>query len=71
MQDAGRFELAQARRKHVGSHSELALKIAVALGAIEQLLHDEESPSCSDDAEGRSEVAQPFESASGFIQNGE
>ena len=71
VKDAGRFELAQARRQHVGAHSELSLQIAVALRAVEQLFDDEERPSCSDCAEGRRKVTHPFESASGFIQNGE
>lgn len=71
VQDASRFELAQTGRQHVGSHSEFALYIPVALWAVEQLFDDEEGPSCSDDIEGRSEVTHSFESASGFIQNGE
>ncbi len=71
VQDAGRFELAQTRRQHVGSQAEFALQIAVALRPLKQLFDDEEGPSCSDDVEGRSEVTHSFESASGFIQNGE
>lgn len=71
VQDASRFELAQTRREHVGSHSEFALQIPVAPWPVEQLFDDEEGPSGSDDVEGRSEVTHSFESASGFIQNGE
>jgi hypothetical protein len=71
VEHAGLFELAQARRKHVGSQSELALQIAVALRPVEELFDDEESPSCANYFEGRGEVTHPFESASGFIQNGE
>ena len=70
-QDAGRFELAQAGREHVRRHSEVALQIAVALRPVEQPLHDEQGPPCSDDVEGRGEVAHAVGSASGFIQNGE
>jgi len=71
VQDLSFLKLAKAGGKHVGSQSELALKIAVALRPLEQLFHDEESPSCSNDAQGRGEVTHSFESTSGFIQNGE
>jgi hypothetical protein len=70
-QYAGGLELAQAGREHVGRHSEVALQIAVALWPVEQPLHDEQGPPCSDDVEGRGEVAHAVGSASGFIQNGE
>ncbi|MDF9749607.1 hypothetical protein M2428_001044 [Arthrobacter sp. ES3-54] len=67
----GRFELTQAGRKNVRRHSEVALQIAVALRPVEQPLHDEQGPPCSNDIEGRGEVAHSVGSASGFIQNGE
>ena len=70
-QDASRFELAQARRKHVRPHPEVSLQIPVPLRSVEQPLHDEESPPCSDDFEGSGEVAHVLGSVPGFIQNGE
>ena len=48
-----------------------ALQVAVALWPVEQPFHDEQGPPCSDDVEGRGEVAHSVGSASGFIQNGE
>lgn len=38
---ASRFELAQAGRKLIRSHSEFTLKIAVSLRPLEQSFHDE------------------------------
>ena len=70
-QHAGRFELAQPSGEHVGRHAEVALQVAVALRPVEQPLDDEQGPPCSDDVEGRGEVAHAVGSASGFIQNGE
>ena len=70
-QNAGRLEFAQAGREHVRRHSKVALQIAVSLRSVEQPLHDQQSPSCADDVEGRGKVAHAFESVSGFIQNGE
>ena len=70
-QYTGRFELAQAGCEHVRRHSEVALQIAVPLRPFEQPFHDEQGPPCSDDVEGRGEVAHAVGSASGFIQNGE
>jgi len=71
VQDPRRFELAQARGEHIRPCSEVALQIPVALGTVEQSLHDEQGPPWSDDVEGRGEVAHAVGSASGFIQNGE
>ncbi|GGR17191.1 hypothetical protein GCM10010196_07460 [Agromyces mediolanus] len=71
VQQAGLLELAQAHREHVGGRPELALQVAVALRAVEQLLDDAERPAGSDDVEGGGEVAHAVGSASGFIQNGE
>ena len=42
--DAGGVELADARREHVGRHSEVPLQIAVALWPVEQPFHDEQGP---------------------------
>jgi len=70
-QHAGCFELAQAGREYVRRYSKVALQIAVSLRPVEQPLHDEQSPSCADDVEGRGKVAHAFGSVSGFIQNGE
>ncbi len=71
MQDASRFELAQAGREHVRPQAEVALQVSVPLRPVEESLNDEQRPSCSDDVEGCGEVAHAIGSASGFIQNGE
>jgi hypothetical protein len=70
-QHASRFELAQACREDVRRHAEVALQITVPLRPIEQPLHDEQGPPCSDDVEGRGEVAHLVGSESAFMQNGE
>ena len=70
-QNAGRLEFAQAGREHIRRHSEVALQVAVSLWPVEQSLHDEQCPPCSDDVESRGQVGHAVGWASGFIQNGE
>ncbi len=47
------------------------MQVAVALGSLKQLLHDEQGPPRSYDLEGYGKVAHETESMSGFIQKGE
>ena len=68
VEDTGGFEFAQPDGQHVRAEAEMALQVAVALRTIEQPLHDEQCPPCSDDLERRSQVGHGAGSGSGFIQ---
>ena len=61
----------QPSGEDVGRHAEVALQVAVSLRAREQPFDDEQGPPCSDDVQGRGQVAHAVGSTSGFIQNGE